>query len=362
MRLVRLSEIKGDEIVAKPIIDIDERRLISQGARIKKSYINKLVEKGITSVYIEDDISEGVFIEDVLCDETRLKAKKVISEELSRYLNKREIDFSRIHKTVEVILDELLSKSIDLVSLKDLRLHDEYTFAHSVNVCILTVILATKLGYARDKINKIAIGAMLHDFGKILIPPEILNKKEPLSHSDLEEIQKHPMYAYSAFKDSTELSATSKVTILMHHELLDGTGYPLKIKDEKIHYSAKICAVCDVFDAMTSDKVYRNALNTSDAVEYLIAWAGKRYDRFFVEQFIQNIPIFPPGTIVCLSNGLMAIVIKNNPQNVLRPVIRMIYNPKTRTKYNKNYEVNLMEELSINIIKEIVIPTEMLER
>ena len=113
---------------------------------------------------------------------------------------------------------------------------------------------------------------------------------------------------------------------------------------------------------MYAIRSYYDALNTSDAVEYLIAWAGKRYDRFFVEQFIQNIPIFPPGTIVCLSNGLMAIVIKNNPQNVLRPVIRMIYNPKTRTKYNKNYEVNLMEELSINIIKEIVIPTEMLER
>ncbi len=352
MRLVPLNAIKGNEILAKPVVDISGRILLSKGISIKLSYLNKLDEIGISEIYIDDKISEGIEIEDVLCDETRLKTKEIIQKEMQRYIKTKDINVREIQSIVNIIMQEVLVSKTDLINLKDLKLKDEYTFSHSVNVCILSVLLSIKLGLNQKKVHNIGIGCLLHDFGKILIPDKILAKSGKLSVEEFEEIKKHPIYGYEAIKNEIDISPSTKVTVLLHHERTDGSGYPFGYTAEKIHETAKICSICDVFDAMTSDRVYREALSTSDAVEYLYSTAGIYFDKKLVSEFLKLIPIYPAGTIVLLNNGLIGIIIKNNKSNLLRPIVRLLINPKTKMKYN-NYIVDLMEDLTLKIDREI---------
>ncbi len=361
MRLVSVNDLSGDEILARPIMDISGRRLLSQGVRFRLNYLNKLNEIGISSIYIEDEISEDIEVEDVLCDVTRLHAKQIVSEELTRFYKSKEIDTEKIQKTTGMIIEEVLSNKNDLINLRDIRIQDEYTFSHSVNVCILSTLLASKLGLPYDKIKSIGEAGLLHDFGKMLVPSEILNKPAKLTPEEFEEAKKHTIYGYNTLKGDPNIKPTVKVAVLMHHERLDGSGYPLGITGDKIHYSAKICAICDVFDAMTSCKIYRNALSISDAVEFLHSTAGIYFEKEYVDVFLKHIPIYPNGTLVLLNNGLIGIVIKNNKANLTRPVVRMLYNPKTKTRYGKDFVVDMMIDLTIKIEREIRMSTKELQ-
>lgn len=357
MRLVNLEDIKGNEILARSVYDISGRVLLSKGIRIKSSYLNKLSDIGISGIYIEDKISEGIEIEELLCEETRLKAKSIVKNQIQRFIATKDMDMDKIHKLVDMIIQEMLTSKTDLVNLKDLKLKDEYTFSHCVNVCILSVLLGVKLGLSRLKINSIGTGCLLHDFGKILLPDAILMKPGKLTEDEFEEVKKHPLYGYEAIKNEINIRPTTKVVVLLHHERINGSGYPFGYTAEKIHEAAQICSICDVFDAMTSNRVYKKALSISDAVEYLYSTAGIYFDKKLVHEFLKYVPVYPPGTIVLLNNGLIGIVIKNNKTNLLRPVIRFLLNPKTKTKY-KNYVVDLMEDLTLKIEREIRIDSD----
>jgi len=353
MRLVAIQDISGEEILAQPIYDIDGRKLLNQGIRLKPSYIEKLHDKGIFSVYVEDQISEGIELDDTLCLETRIKAKQVVNQELNRYVRSKEIHLQELVNLVNELVDEILSSRKDLINLKDVRQQDEFLFAHLVNVCALSIMLASKIGYSKEKVKSIALGALLHDFGKIIIPPSLLHKESDFSPEELLELRKHTLYGYNILKDDSSINSTVKITVLMHHENLDGTGYPLGMSGDKIHYSARIVAICNLFDKITCDRNFKLALSTADAVEQLTCSAGTILDKSFTDEFLSMIPIFPNGTLVLLSNGLIGIVISNNSQSLTRPVVRLLYNPKTKTRYGKNYIVDLMKELSLTIVREI---------
>jgi len=356
MRHVAIQDVSGEEILAQPIYDIDGRRLLNRGIRLKQGYIQKLYEKGIFSVYIEDSISEGIEIDEALCSKTRMKAKQAVCQELNRLSKNKELNISYLRDIVNGIVEEVLSSHNDLINLKDVRLQDEFTFAHSVNVCALSTMLASRLGYNKEKIKNISLGALLHDFGKVLIPISILQNEGNLSPEETHELNRHPLYGYNLLKDDSSVNSTSKISILMHHENLDGTGFPMGLSGDKIHYSARIISICSLFDSITCDRRYKNALCTSDAVEYISCSSGTGLDTKFVNEFLNMIPIFPNGTLVLLSNGLIGIVVSNNSKSLTRPVVRLLYNPKTKARYGKNYIVDLMKDLSMKILREIQIP------
>lgn len=353
MRLVGIDQISGDETLGKAIFDIDGRKLLNAGVSLRPAIVQKLYEKGVSSVYIDDDISEGIETESLLCEETRTQAKMIVRDEMNRLAQKKTMDYSRLNNLVNSILDEILSRKIDIINVKDIRMQDEQTFAHCVNVCIMAIALATRLSLPVSKVKNIAMGAILHDIGKAFLPPELLNKTDPLTEPEMLEMKKHPVLGYNLIKDNQETPATTKVAVLMHHEHINGSGYPMHLTGDKIHYSARILTVCDEFDTAINDKKNERVLRTTDAVEYLIGASGHVFDKAIVDEFIKMIPVYNEGSIVLLSNGNLAIVVKNNPVNLTRPVVRMFYNPKTRTKYNKLNIIDLRKELSIKIIREI---------
>ncbi|NLX63610.1 MAG: HD domain-containing protein [Clostridiaceae bacterium] len=217
----------------------------------------------------------------------------------------------------------------------------------------MSIALASKLSLTVSKIKSIALGALLHDIGKVLLSPTLLHKKGKLTDSEIEEIRKHPLIGYNLLKDNPDTSATTKVSVLMHHEHFNGNGYPMKLTGEKIHYSARILSVCNEFDSIVNDQNNQNVLHTTDAVEYLIGASGHVFDKSIVDEFIKMIPIYNEGSLVLLSNGIIAIVVKNDPVNLTRPVVRALYNTKTSSKYSRTEIIDLRTDLSIKILREI---------
>ncbi|MGI6124726.1 MAG: HD-GYP domain-containing protein, partial [Acetivibrionales bacterium] len=353
MRLVGLDQINGTEVLGKPIYDIDGRRLLNSGVSLRPAIIQKLYEKGISSIYIDDDISEGIEVNSLLREETKNHAKLIVREEMHRLSHKSTLDYSRLAGVVDSILEEMLSRKIEMINVKDVRMQDEQTFAHCVNVCVMSIALSARLSLTVQKVKSIALGALLHDIGKALLPPSLLNKTDALTESEMTEMKKHPIIGYNLLKDNADTPATTKVAVLMHHEHVNGTGYPMNLTSDKIHYSARILTVCDEFDTAINDKKNENVLRTTDAVEYLIGASGYIFDKSIAEEFIKMIPIYNEGSIVLLSNGIIAIVVKNNPVNLTRPIVRAFYNPKTKTKYSKVHIIDLRTELSIKILREL---------
>lgn len=353
MRLISIDQVGSEEILAKAIYDVDGRKLLNTGVSLRPAIVQKLYEKGISNVYIDDDISDGIEADNLLCEETRTQAKLIVREEMTRLSKKKTMDYSRLNGVVNSILDEILSRKIDMINVKDIRMQDEQTFAHCVNVCIMSIALATKLSLPVSKVKNIAMGALLHDIGKAFLPAELINKTDPLTEPEMVEMKKHPLIGYNLIKDNQDTPATTKVAVLMHHEHINGSGYPMNLTGDKIHYSARILTVCDEFDTVINDKKNDKVLYTTDAVEYLIGASGHVFDKTIVDEFIKMVPIYNEGSIVLLSNGTLAIVIKNNPVNLTRPVVRVFYDPKTKTKLNKVNIIDLKTELSIKILREI---------
>jgi len=353
MRLVPLDQLNGSEVLGKAIYDAEGRRLLNSGVSLRPTIIQRLYEKGISCVYINDEISEGIEIDSLLCEETKTQAKLIVREEMHRLSKKRTMDCSRLSGVVDRILDEILSKKIGLINVKDIRMQDEQTFAHCVNVCVMSIALASKLSLPVSKVKSIALGALLHDIGKALLSPVLLHKTGNFTESEIEEIKKHPLIGYNLLKDHPDTPATTKVSVLMHHEHYNGNGYPMKLTGEKIHYSARILTVCNEFDTIVNDQNNRKILHTTDAVEYLIGASGHVFDKSIVDEFIKIIPIYSEGNIVLLSNGIIAIVVRNDPVYLTRPIVRALYNTKTRTKYSKIEIIDLRTELSIKVLREI---------
>lgn len=353
MRLISINNINGNETLGKAIYDIDGRRLLNAGVSLKPSIVQKLFEKGISSVCIDDNLSEGIEIEEFLCHETKIHAKHIVSEEMKRLSQKRTMDYSKLSGVVDSILEDILSQKVDMINVKDVRMQDEQIFAHSVNVCVMSIALATKLSIPASKIKSIAMGALLHDIGKALLPSSLLNNSEPLSESENDEIKKHPLIGYNLIKDNAETTATTKVAVLMHHEHIDGNGYPMNLSGDKIHYSARIITVCDEFDSTINDTNNKKVQNTTDAVEYLIGASGHTFDKSIVDEFLKIVPIYDVGGIVLLSNGILGIVVRNNSVNLTRPVVRALYNPKTGESFDNTHLIDLRTELSIKIIREV---------
>lgn len=353
MRLIGIDQVTGNEVLGQSLYDMDGRKLLNTGVTLRPSIVQKLYEKGVTSVYIEDELSEGIEVHSLLCEETRCRAKQIVREEMNRITQKKEINYNNLSVTVDSILDEILSRQIDIVNVKDIRMQDEHTFAHSVNVCMMAIALATKLSLPVSKIKSIAMGALMHDIGKALLPVELLNKTDDFTEDELKEFKKHPILGYNMIKDDNDVSATTKISILMHHEHFNGTGYPMGLAGDKIHYSARIITICDEFDIATNDANNKYFLKTTDAVEYMIGASGHVFDKSMVDEFIRMVPVYNEGSIVLLSNGYLAIVVKNNSVNLTRPIVRAFYYPKTKTKLNKTNVIDLSQELSVKIIREI---------
>lgn len=350
MRLVNIDKLTNDMSLAKPIYQADgEKVLLNTGCCNLMHYKERLASMGIHYIYIEDELSKGIEITDVIKEQTRTQGKKIVADVVQNITNKRSLDIDKVKKGVMDMINDIMNNKSILLNLTDIRTNDSYTFSHSVNVTVIAILIGKAIHYDESKLMKLGMGAILHDIGKAIIPDEILNKPGKLTNEEFKIMQEHSQLGFDLIKGSWELSPLSKTIILSHHEKWDGTGYPRGLKGDEIHEFARIVSICDVFDALASDRCYRPKWPMYQVIEYLTSYAGSQFDSHLITKFIQHVATFPNGALVTLSDGRMAIVQEQNDGFPTRPIIK-IYAEKDGQLSKDNCVVDLMKELSIVII------------
>ncbi|SJZ32927.1 HD-GYP domain-containing protein [Selenihalanaerobacter shriftii] len=347
MRLINVKKLKSDMVLAKPIV-INDRTLLNTGHKNLDKYKNKLLNFGINHVYIDDEYSKDIEINNVISDKTRNKSKKAIKSAMSKVSLNKKFNSEEIKDNIRCMTEEITNDNSILTNLTDIKTIDDYTFAHSINVSVISLMIGKALQYNQDELEKLGIGAILHDIGKVAISKSILTKPGKITDEEFNQIKKHPKLGYDKLGEYYDITARSRVAVLSHHERIDGSGYPNNREGNDIYEFARIVAVADVFDALTSHRCYRNRWPVHKATDFIIAQTNTHFDKKIVEAFLRNVAIYPNGTIVLLSNGEKGIVTSQNGSFPQRPNIKVF---KNKVGKNCSKKINLMEKLNITIIE-----------
>lgn len=357
MRVVNVYRAVPGMKLGKTVYDEQGLALLRQGVCLTNAYILQLIQKNIPAVYVDDELSRGIEAPNVIDHEVRMKAVlqiKDIFEEVrdqkkkmaTRYISDHH--YEQVKGTFDEIMKNLQNNKGATMNMAELMSTDLYTYTHSLNVAVLSVLTAQSLGLSQGLIKELGVGALLHDIGKMAISDEILNKQGKLTEAEWVKMKEHPEEGYKMVKDNLAISAYTKAIILSHHERIDGSGYPNGFQGDKIHLLTQIVSMTDVFDAVTSHRCYRRAVPAYEAVEIITAQVHRGYEEKVFRAFIQNVDLYPPGQLVQLSTGDKAMVVKNNREYPARPLVRVL-----NTENQPVGEVDLMKDLSCFILKEI---------
>jgi len=353
MRIISIDSIKGNEMLAKDIVNSYDSVLMATGTLVKKDYIKRLKELEVEYIYVEDEISRGVNLTESMEIQIKEQCQKAVQEILQKYSYHYAAELESIKLIADEIIFDIMMEPEVIYNLSSIRNKSESTYSHSLNVCALSVILALKLKLTKSKIRDIAIGCLLHDIGFTFMSMDYQNLKiETCSEKERKEIKKHIIYGYNAIEKMSWLSATSKDIIISHHERIDGSGYPFHLKESRIKIGSKIAAVCDEFDS----RVYGNLTNkmkVHDAIDYIVCQAGVMFDFNVIKAFVDSVAAYPTGALVITNQEEIGIVLRQNPQCPTRPVIRIIKD-KNGKKPVEWTEKDLTKELILFIIDTIL--------
>lgn len=297
--------------LARTVYSADGRVLLSAGVVIKESYIDRLRKLGFPAVYVGDPVEAEAFREAVR-ESTRRRAIAVVKRSFNEVKLGSSLQLEPIAQVVNDIVDEVVANREVILPLTDIRSHDEYTFGHSVNVCIISVMLGIALELDDLTLRDLAMGAILHDVGKVKVPEEILLKPAPLTSKEWTEMRKHTLYGFQLLRGGDGVSSRAAHVAYQHHERSDGSGYPRALAGNGIHLFAKIVAVADTYDAMTSDRIYRKGVTPFAALKVIKELASEesgQLDKHVVDTFLANVVPYPPGSKVRLNTGEVGMVV-----------------------------------------------------
>ena len=230
---------------------------------------------------------------------------------------------------VEEINDSVSRHPDALLSVVRLKNHDEYTYMHSVAVCALMVALARRLGLPEDQVRDAGAAGMLHDLGKAAMPLTVLNKPGALSDDEFKIMKAHPVRGHDMLKQSGTASEAVLDVALHHHEKFDGSGYPHNLKGDAISLMARMGAVCDVYDAITSNRPYKKAWGPAESLQRMVSWKG-HFDELVLKAFVRSIGIYPVGALVRLESDRLAVVLEQGEASLLAPKVRIFFNARKR--------------------------------
>jgi putative nucleotidyltransferase with HDIG domain len=230
-----------------------------------------------------------------------------------------------------------------LLALTTLKNYDNYTFTHMVNVSILTMGQARGLGIDGPLLREFGLAALMHDIGKVRTPKEILNKPEKLTDAEFEIMRRHVVDGAEILRKTPDVPTLAPVVAFEHHLRIDGSGYPLKVKRQSLNIGTMLCSIADVYDAMRSQRQYQQAFPTDRILAVLKQNDGQQFDQHLVRRFVQLIGIYPPGNVVRLNTGEVAVVMKVYAPDPYRPHVRVLVNREGK-RLDLTYELNLWEK------------------
>lgn len=256
------------------------------------------------------------------------EANRIVRDMMGDIRLGKQIQLEQIEPLVERIVDSIFRQQDAMLPLARLKDHDEYTFQHSVSVCALMTSFARTLELPREIIHEIAIGALLHDVGKAKVPDQILNKPAKLTDAEFAKMKSHVVQSKIILQGTPGISQIALDVAAQHHERFDGTGYPNRLKGDEISLYGQMGAIVDVYDAITSHRVYHKGMAPTEALRKLLEWSKFHFNPTLVQAFIRAVGIYPTGSLVRLESRRLAVVQAQNPENLMQPVVKVIFHTR----------------------------------
>ena len=360
MRRVATNYLSEGDIIAHPITNPQGHTLLTKGIRLNSSIISKLVKLGVHAVYIEDGSLTPMSINQVIQENTRKESidsikKLMLQNTLKEGVeskSKDTVDIGRLSNIIDRLVEELMKSGETLSSFAEIRMLDNYTYNHSVEVCIYSLIIGLKLKYTRTQLFELGLGALLHDVGKSKIPLNIINKPGILDKKEYSMIQSHPELGYEILRLNPNIPLLSAHVALQHHERQNGSGYPRRISKDKIHSYGYIVGIADMFHAIISEKLYRPNFSLKEAIEILISTKDTLFPASYVDAFLQGVAFYPNGYKVKVNSGDIALVIGQGI-TPLTPILKVI-EASSNSQFEKGSFIDLEDTHNQLYIEEIV--------
>lgn len=351
MRKISTNKLKAGTKLGKAVYSSKGGLIMPPGIQIQDAQIRRLLDNGVSEVYIDDPRVSDIEITEPIPDVTRIKAIKALREafQIVNTTGRAEkVEITSLVKIIKEIHDEVIYNNPKIANLIEIKSKDDYLFVHAINVAILSTIIARLSGMNANSYD-VCMGAFLKDLGMALISRDALDRPGPFTPEELAEMKQHPEETLNLLKGSTELSAFAKVVITQHHERIDGSGYPHGLKDSQIHPLAKVVAIADTYTAMISERPHRPKYRPFEAIEYIMSSAGFEFDHNLVDVFTKCTVPYPIGTMVRLSDGSKGVVVNLGRGLPTRPVIRL-FNDINGTDLGNGYDFNLSDERNQTIL------------
>ena len=334
-----------------------------QGRIPDQATVEQIKSRGITELYIDPskglDVADATTIVEADAQNQALLekagdqkpdsgAKTSVQEELLRAKNlhnqaislvktvlhdvklDRPIDVEVFNNLADGMVDSVLRNHNALACLGRIREKDNYLLEHSINLAVLMGIFAKSMKIDRSIMHQVVIGAMLHDIGKVMVPDTVLHKPGKLTDDEFQQMKQHVVFSRELLKKTPGIAELTVKVAAQHHERIDGSGYPEGLHDCDICREGKMCAIADVYDAITADRVYHKALPPTQALKKLLEWGGTHLDQELVHRFIRAVGIYPVGSLVKLKSQRLALVMEPAEAQQRQPLVKVIYNAKSR--------------------------------
>jgi len=354
MKLVLIDELKGDEILAVPVLSSADHVLIQTNTVLRDEYIEKLKSYNLTSVYVKEeneieDMEADESQEHFSIDETFVKSADITRSILEKHIYKHNEELKKISSEADNIIENVLSEPEVIDSVTEIRNISTDMYSHCINVCILSTIMALRLKMNERQVRNISKGAILHDIGlKYIQAPYIDIQVNQMTPEDALEYKKHTIYGYSSIQEEEWLSDVVKEIILLHHEQIDGNGFPFKQKGNKLKSEVKLVSLCDDFDSLISG-IGNKKMKIYEAIEYIRVNKGILYDATIADKFLETVAAYPVGAEVITNEGEKGVVIRQNKEVMDRPVISISVHADG-TPYDKPKELDLLKVLTVFIV------------
>lgn len=338
-RLVRTRQLQPGMKIDQAVVDKNGRNLVQRGSILDNYVIDSLLKMGVMMVYIQFGEETAEDIEKSISPQARKQIERLHTDDRSKVELSDSVK-TRVAEGIQFIYSNTESKELAdatnniasnlmnainstdaiAIDISALKTSDEYTFKHSVDVATMSMILAKQQGLSPKQIYEIGVAGLLHDIGKTKIPLDILNKPARLTDEEFAVMKQHPVFGYRMIKDREEFSNEICMAVLQHHEKMNSKGYPVGFPSDKITQYARILTIADIYDALVTERPYKSAFSQRDAVEMIMSMTGE-LDITAMKSFLESMILYPVDSIVELSNGEKAKVVKNNPHYILRPTV-----------------------------------------
>lgn len=338
-KYMRTRQLKPGMKIDQSVVDRLGRNLVTRGAVLDEYVIESLLKLGVMNVYIQEGEADPDEDKVVISTAAMANIEKLYTEDRSKVSLSNSVrerishgiqsiynntDTANLASTTASITNDLLN-AIDqnnaiAIDIGELKTSDEYTFKHSVDVATIAMILAKQQQMSKQEIFEIGVAGLLHDVGKTKVPLEILNKPGRLDEEEFAVMRQHSVFGYRMVTDKPDFSPAVAMGVLQHHEKINGGGYPMGVDESKISPYAKILSVADIYDALITERPYKQAFSQRDAVEMIMSMTHE-LDMKAMKSFLESMILYPVGSIVELSNGEKAKVVRNSPHYILRPTV-----------------------------------------